>query len=502
VVHQNPENKDKPPSSCLVEKTNNNCQKRKWRPWDERETLIKIEGESTPRGVSIRINSSLLNKDLCVEYPNSVWSKYPQENKVKLTDNLTYIFTAHLPFLLKNNVRMEYNTGYPHVYSWANACFMHFLPAYWYLYRGKRGTKVFPLLKTLLNSRAYFAETKDIPPRFPRTIDEQIIIPFSFGKDSFLTYHVAKEIGLKPTLVYFNEPTEIYSKEHKLKLIKKLYQDTKKKVYYLDNPFGSLRDYGEGWFGWELALTSWALLALPFAYRKKAGYIVFSNETSTNNFAYDEEGLKINPDFDQSAQATEELSIVTQALSEGEVYTTTFIQGLNELAIVGILKNRYAQKTFKYLMSCWAETVAAKHKRWCGQCTKCARLYVYLLANGVDPIKQAGFQDNMLSADKEELYNVFGKHAAGTGWDAFGLNTEEQSLAFYLCYLRKNKDPLIKKFAKTDTFLIVKNNFDQLIKKYYSLEEEHITPLQWKKKINQIFSLSLRDIRKEIEDLL
>ena len=34
---------------------------------------------------------------------------------------------------------------------------------------------------------------------------------------------------------------------------------------------------GDGWFGWELALTSWGILSLPFAYSEQAKYIIFSN---------------------------------------------------------------------------------------------------------------------------------------------------------------------------------------------------------------------------------
>lgn len=479
-------NEDQPPSI------------RKWREWHEREIPVKIKGKTHRNGISIHIKSKELTTDLTLDYPNSIWRNYPKENKVKLMDNITYIFTAHLPFLLKGNIRLEYNTGYPHVYSWANQCFVRFLPAYWYLYRGRRGTKVFPLLKTMLNSRAYFAETKDVPPRFPSTIDENIVIPFTFGKDSFLSYSVAKEIGLHPTLVYFNEPTEEYASEHKKALIKQFSEKSGHKVYYLDNPLGGLREYGEGWFGWELALTSWALLALPFAYAQKAGYLVFSNEASCNDFFYDHENLKVLPDYEQSGQATEELSILTQALSEGEVYTTTFLQGLHEIAILSILKNRYSEN-LRYLMSCWAETLNAKDKRWCANCSKCARIYLYLSANGIDPIKEAGFQDDLFAEKNAPLYNIFGQKAAGTGFDAFGTNYDEQLLAFYLCYLRGNRSPLVSRFAASETKAEAEAKFPELLKTYFSLHEEHITPPQWKRKIDKIYKESLKNAVTEIK---
>lgn len=487
---------EKPPSN-----NNNNNKPHKWRVWHEREVPVKIEGRTVKNGVAIKIASKNFAKELTIAYPNSIWQKYPKENKVKLLDNITYVFTAHLPFLLKGNIRLEYNTAYPHIYSWANQCFMRFLPAYWYLYRGRRGTRVFPLLKTMLNSRAYFSETKDVPPRFPESIDENIIIPFTFGKDSFLTYNVAKEIGLNPTLIYFNEPTEEYARRHKLELIKKFSKETKEKVYYLENPLGSLREYGEGWFGWELALTSWVLLSLPFAYKTKAGYIIFSNEASCNDFFYDDESLKVVPDYEQCGQATEELSLVTQALSEGEVYTTTFLQGLHEIANLAILKRKYP-KSLGYLMSCWAETEAAKEKRWCADCSKCGRIYLYLAANGIDPVKDTGFKDNLFLEENERLFNVFGRKAVGTGFDAFGTNRDEQLLAFYLAYLRGNRDPLVKKFSMMETKKEAEARFEELVNRYFSLQRELITPPQWKKKIDRIFRDSLKKTREEIYKLL
>lgn len=478
---------DEPPDPS---KPNN---QRKWRSWHEREVPVKVSGQETVSGLKIAIDSKQLSTILSLHYPNSIWTKYPTENKVKLIDNLTYIFTAHLPFLLKGNIRLEYNTGYPHSYSWANQCFARFLPAYWYLYRGRRGTKFFPLLKTLLNSRAFFVETKDTPPRFPKSIDENLIIPFTFGKDSFLSYYLAKKLNLNPTLIYFDEPTEEYSKRHKLKLIHQFIQETGQKIFYLDNPLGSLREYGEGWFGWELALTSWALLSLPFAYATKAGYLIFSNESSCNDFFYDSQNLKVIPDYEQSGQATEELSLLIQALSEGEVYVSSFLQGLDEIAIIAILKQNFPQ-AFKYLMSCWAESQAAKNKRWCASCSKCARIFLYLSANGIDPLKQAGFKDNLFQLKFEKLFNVFENPVVGTGFDAFGTNRDEQLFAFYLTFLKGNRQPLIKKFADSYLKIEAQNRFNQLLDKYFKLKPEFLTPPQWKSKIDKFFSQNLNQI--------
>ncbi|OGG21380.1 hypothetical protein A3D03_05670 [Candidatus Gottesmanbacteria bacterium RIFCSPHIGHO2_02_FULL_40_13] len=493
--------KTKPPDNSTNQTLpqNGNQQIRKWREWHEREVPVKIIGKKTRTGIKIKITSRELNRELALNYPNSIWTKFPNDNKQLLLDNIAYIFTAHLPFLLKGNIRLEYATGYPHSFLWANQAFVKHLPSYWYLYRARRGTGIMPMLKTILNSRAIFSQRNDIPPSFPDTIDENVIIPFTFGKDSFLTYHLAKEIGLSPLLLWFNDPVdEGYEGKHKQKLFKDFSRRIKDKCLYLDNPLGSLREKGEGWFGWELSMTSWALLSLPFAYKYKSGYIIYSNERSVNSFFYDDEGVRVLPDYEQTAQATEEMSLLTQALSEGEVYTTTFLQGIDEIAVLAILKTRYPKDTFRFLMSCWSETDFGKNKRWCGHCSKCARIYVYLTAIGVNPRKEAGFEDDMFDASKKHLFNVFGQKATGTGWDAFGLNTNEQSLAFYLSCLRGYKHGLLKEFKKSPLFLETRKKIHHLLKEYFSLHSEQVTPPQWKKKIDNIIRSTLQDFRTEI----
>jgi hypothetical protein len=462
------------------------------------EICLKVNGKVTKTGLSINVVDHELSKKVQFRYPNHVWKQYGMANRKKLVDNLTYIFTAHMPFIVGKSARLTYNTAYPQVYSWVNQTFMRFLPAYQYLHKGKPNMETGTILRTLLNSTsAFLGDRDDQPPEFPETFNKNVVIPFTFGKDSFITYHIAKELGLNPTLVYFNEPTEKYSDKHKQKLVKQFYKDTGEKVFYINNTLGALRSEGEDWFGWELALTSWALLALPFAHMNKAAYVIYSNPKSNNNFMFDSEGYKVMPTYEESDQAVEEISLVTQSLSEGEVSVISFLMGISNLGIMAVLKDRYYEGTFKYLMSCWAENKYAKDNRWCCHCTKCARTYMYLLSQGIDP-KVAGFRENMLKAEKMDLYNVFGKRASGTGWDAFGLNTEEQALAFYIAILRGFKAPLLSEFKRTPLFEEVKKDFKHLIEDYYSLHPERIIVGRWKPAINKILKESLEKSKEEI----
>jgi len=471
---------------------------RKSKAWHEKEIPIRINSFNKPEGIEINIESTLIKEHRLVKYPDDIWQDYPEENKAKLIDNIAYIFTAHLPMLLKGNIRLEYNTGYPQCFSWSQHSFMRHLPLYWYYYR-KRGIGVVPMLKTLLNSRAYFCDTTDSPPEFPISTDENVILPFTFGKDSFLTYQVCRELKLNPILVFFNDPTFWgFEGYHKKILFDDFLKINKHEHYFLENPLEGLRDNGDGWFGWELSLTSWALMCLPLAYKYQAGYILFSNEKSVNAFYYDDSGFKVVPEYEQAYQATEEMSLLTQAMSEGELYTSTFLQGLNDLGIVAILNENYAKETFPYLMSCWD---GSEEKRWCGTCTKCARLYLYLSAMGVNPLEEAGFEDDMFSEDKIDQYNAFGEKASGLGWDSFGLNKDEQELSFYICAKSGNQAPLVQIFRQSEAYLRVEQNLPALVDEYLGLHEEHSSPLIWRTQINEIFDKALKKVRERVLSL-
>ena len=85
----------------------------------------------------------------------------------------------------------------------------------------------------------------------------------------------------------------------------------------------------------------------------------------------------------------------------------SLIEPLYELAVVKILHNRYPDLG-KYQMSCFPdENEYGKHHHWCGHCSKCARIYIFLKANGILP-KRIGFKNDMLMLKYKHLYSLFG----------------------------------------------------------------------------------------------
>jgi len=459
---------------------------------------LEVVVNNRSNGIQATIVSDEKKHSYSLSYPSSIWSSCPSYIKDLVKENIAYIFTAHLPFLYKKQLKIVYNTPRPLSSLWIHNLFFRFLPGYNRMHNFSGDHKSTSIMKLLLNSQYLFAqknkETLPFSLKKRAQIKETVIIPFSFGKDSFLTYYTTKKLGLRQVLLWYHDPTDGFEGAHKELLFKKFCKKTKNKYYFVRNELGMLRAQDEKWFGWESALLSWAVMAIPIAYKENAHYILFSNEKSTNASMKGEEEISFIPDYEQSSGATQELSLLTESLTNNSFKTSTLLQGLHDLGIVAILKEGFYKETIPYLMSCWDST---QHSRWCQCCSKCARMYLFLSANGIDP-KEAGFTENMFTEEKKGLFNVFGSHASGTGWDAMGLSTNEQALAFYLCTRRGHTDPLIKDFMLQPLYSYVKKNTDSLIEEYFSLHNEIITPSQWKKQVDRLYTSYLVKTKKHL----
>lgn len=475
-----------------------------WNPTSKISIPIMVQAKATKNGIQIAFEkkiSSKINKSHETRFPKEIWSNYPSSEKEKLKRNILFNFTAHIPLLIEREVHFKANIQQPEIYSWIYHSLMRFLPAYSYLYNDKNSKAIIPVLKTILNSNWTFEEPKDEKSEFSQTDENKVVIPLTFGKDSLLSYYLAKSLNLKTTLVYFNEPTEKYAKQHKLLLIKQFLRENQEKYHFIDNDIASLRAPDNGWFGWESTLTSYALLSLPFAHTSKAKYIIFSNEISCNDSFRSKDNIDVMFDYEQSHHATAELSTITKNLTNGNVNCTNLLEGLYEIAITGILKQQYPQ-SLKYLMSCWAENSKAKECRWCEHCSKCARIYIFLTANGIEP-KDVGFKNSMLTEKKENLFSIFEtkSQTKSITYDSLGINREEQLLAFYLTALRENQSPLIKKFKKSALFPEIKKRAKSLLKKYYSLHPENMSPKKLRPHLNKILSSALKKSLTELNSL-
>ncbi len=148
----------------------------------------------------------------------------------------------------------------------------------------------------------------------------------------------------------------------------------------------------------------------------------------------------------------------------------------------------------RYQMSCWSETRQAKKKRWCGHCSKCARIYIFFLALGLDP-KTVDFKDEMLSSKNRRYYSIFDKADGGLdGYDATRLGRDEQILAFYLAYKRGLRGGIMNDFIR-ERLTEAGRRERELRHTFFSLYPANTVPEELKPQVLSIFKRELKHLK-------
>ncbi|MEM4398072.1 MAG: hypothetical protein QW757_05630 [Candidatus Woesearchaeota archaeon] len=322
-----------------------------------------------------------------------------------------------------------------------------------------------------------------------------------------LSYCLAEELKLNPILLYVEEPDtaykdkngkikKTYENKHKDILIKKFSEEFKKPIYKIKHQLSLTREaphlgVDEPELPYGSQLTEYALLTIPFNHYFKAKYMVYGNEASCSSTYVNKEGFITNPVYDQSGEWVVEISKVLKVLTK-KMSAISLIEPIHELLITKILHTRYP-KHAKYQMSCMAANNYAKYSRWCHNCSKCARMYVFLKAFNID-VKSVGFKEDMFKKEKMHFYTLFGKPEENAlPYDLAGVGRDEMLLAFYLSYKNGSKGYLIKEFERK--FLKeAEQRKNELYKEFFSIHESLTIPKRMHKKIINIF-------KEEIEKL-
>lgn len=352
------------------------------------------------------------------------------------------------------------------------------------------------LLKLLYNShfrtaflgRPRYARFKNIN----RNSWTRAIIPFSFGKDSLLTFALTQELGIKPYPVFFREPRSPYENRHKYRLAQRFLEEFDIEVNIFPVTPGWLRQTTDLWWGWDLLLTQYTMLLIPFLFGKRARYLFWAHEASCNETFVDGEGYIVNPVYEQSRHWLLSSNAMAKVLGCNAIFAS-LIEPIHEIAIMRILHNRYPE-IGKYQMSCFADNKAAKNRRWCGECSKCARMYIFMLAHGINP-KKIGFTQNMLSKTKRHLFAIFldRKSNFDSAYDQSDAAREEQLLAFLLAYQKGHKEGLMKEFIK-EYLREARVKERYLRQKFFSLHTTDTLTYELKKPLVSIFEEELKEL--------
>ncbi|MEM4397760.1 MAG: hypothetical protein QW757_04015 [Candidatus Woesearchaeota archaeon] len=469
-----------------------------------------IDCKKTNRGLRLIIDG----KEYNLIFPEKIWKNYPEKLKDIFCDNYAYLKVLHLPQMLSQNWKnksyknldieknfhdlknLKFKTSYP---MFKQQIFnAHLNNISFCADVDNVSTK--EQLKNFLDLNVTFEnyEIKNLAyfdKEERKEKEEKAIVNMSFGKDSLLTFALAKELGLNPVPVFMLDNAVKLENEYKKELIKKFSKEFNTEVYIIDNQTGILHDY-RTWklprteLGYGHLMTELLFDIMPFVYYENAKYILFGDEKSCDDTYINNEGFLSYPVYDQSSDWVKEMDNMASFFG---MKVSSFIEPLYELAIIKILHKRYPE-IGKYQMSCFPdENEYGKEHYWCEHCSKCARIYIFMLANNLYP-KSIGFRTDMLVKENEHLFSCFGiekKEGCSVGYDASGCGSEEQLYAFYLAYKNGFKGELIEKF-KIDLLKNVEPRANELKKKYFGIHPSKTIPLKFKEKLEKTFELELK----------
>ncbi len=457
---------------------------------------IEVDAKVTPHGIDVFVD----RKRFSIRYPLHIWQRYGKGLKEILKENVAVSSTLFIPQIL--NVReIHYNTSRPiaETFLFKNGLYDMATSAH------TDNASSVEYLKRFVNTVPIFANNKIKTPSLVRTGPQRrnrkkIVIPFTFGKETLLTFAVAKELGLEPCLVYFIEPAHIYESFHKKKIAKQFEAETGIPVHMVAYGPGLIR-YGRAWginteLGWGLQTTEYVLLALPFVNFYGADYIALGNEQSCpERVSVDTEGLLTYREaYDQYVDWTSQQSLLATLLSGRKLQVASFVEPLYELAEMAILHGRYPHLA-KFQMSCLANDKKAKHNRWCQNCDKCAFIYAFCAALRINP-HSLGFTENIFDANHAHLFKSFFNHTKDNYY-----GDSEIWLAFYLSLKNGWKGSTLSRFEK-EMMPKFKKNKEKYLAELFNIQPSSNLPLEFRSKVLRIFETELRDIRARLKKLL
>ncbi len=448
-----------------------------------KEKVLSVNGRIVKNGIAITVK----NRDFVVEYPTEIWQQFPTEAKEMLRDNLVFGDTHFLPLTL-GYTKIKYNTKFPMVESFL------FQNQIMDMTKSESWDKVPTLsyLKQFHNLEYDFAPGS---PAFlkefhnPKVKNKQrvVIVPFSFGKESLLSVALCLELGIKPILVYSQEPSMPYEEAYKRKKLAEFGKKFNVETHFVKNGPGLFR-YDAAFskkkgteVGWASQTTLIALQVLPFVYAHNADYIFFGSEYLNNEYKV-RDGWKVFYSYDQSSFFTLHQDSMIRLLTKGSCRVKATLEPIDQINIFEILHRRYPEIGV-YQFSCAADHPLYKDTQWCHRCYKCARMYLFARVINLDPAT-IGFKKDLLN--QPGLFeNYFGK-VMSSG------NRYELDVSFYTLYKRGDRSHYVKLFEKTRLKTMAP------WKKYYS----HFTTMRPWQNLPEEYASQMLDIFQEELDSL
>jgi len=433
----------------------------------------------TGSGVEIKVKK----KKYQLSYPHRIWKKFPKSLHRVFADSLSYLATWHLP--LVDNTYPVYHFSHPIIEPIIFKILLYSMPPNVFEFKG---VKTSELVKNFYNYN-FKTQFKALNYNFSgkkikKSLKEKAILLFSFGKDSLLTYALLDELGVRIVPFFMKEPQCAYENAHKRKLADKFYEKIGEEIDFFPLSFGKLRQDEHLYWGWDIILSQYAFVLIPYYFYHQAKYVFIGNEQSCNFYTKDDEGYLVNPVYEQSVSVMQLLQEIPKLFSIN-THIGSLVEPVHEIFISYILHHRYPE-IGHYQMSCFSEEPEAKKSRWCGKCEKCARMYIFFKALGISPERVGFYNQQMLNLGKKELYTIFNQVEKDSAYGGSGLGRDEQLLAFYLAYKNGVKGDLIDEFSSL-YLNEAERKKEKLVKEFFGIHTSYSLPSTLRRKTIKIF---------------
>src|SRR3989338_1367111 len=297
---------------------------------------FRVHTSITPNGLSLRFDNSGINSIEEVRFPSNIWRAFPSSLKEQLRDNLAYLSTVELALMFKAN-EVDYDTAVPLFKSFFNDLFWKY-----FLYSGDSdcgdALKYYPDFARLEVS--FSDKSSGFSPLVP-DVSERSVNTLTFGKESLLSFGLARELGLNPVLFtvldpdlnvnYRGELVQSFTNKHLRSLAVQFGKKFELKVHFVENGLGNLRcnvnwDLEDTDLGSANVITEFMLLGLPLVYNFGCKYILFGNEYSCDSSYVNKAGYTCFPAYDQSTGWMKQMNGMLSILTGGKVSTLSLVQ--------------------------------------------------------------------------------------------------------------------------------------------------------------------------------
>jgi len=421
---------------------------------------LKIKHELKSDGLLLKTNGFKFR----LIYPENIWQAYPEKQKRFLIDNLVYLLTVNIPFISGKDTIIYEDISIPYFRPIIDLLVKESIPSAVHSY----DISTFEALKNFNNYQFIFKDKsiKKPPTRFPNLREDIAVMALSMGKDSLTTLGILKDMDIKPICVYINDTVSPSENKIKLNMVNKLKNEQNVKIHIVTNEIEKLNDFEfwnmpESCLGYIHMMMGFSLILVPFVHFYRAKYIALGNQKDMNFSFINKDGFRTYPAVDQTSKWTHRFSQVIGQISQNKAYVRSYIEDFTNIKLIHLLHKKYANLG-KFQVSC-DSLDKSDEKRWCHNCSKCARLSIFMKAHGIDT-KRVGFKKDLLSKEHKRLYTIFN----GSETDEYEQSKEakeQQLLAFYLAYKRGEKGYLIDYFKKY-YLNKVKKNIKRLKEKY------------------------------------